>query len=321
MARREHTRDQAERPDPAVAKALGARRESKAVEFKSEFDPASRGAWCEILKDIVAVANSGGGVIVFGAEGAGRPSGADVRGVLGLDPAEVTDKIHAYTGVHFADVEIIDATKDGHQLAMLVVRASETPIVFTKAGTYDPGGGRQKTAFSKGTVYFRHGAKSEPGTTADLAGALERRLALIRQEWLSGVRRVVQAPPGSRLSVLPPEIRASDSPDAIPIRVVDDPSAPAYRIVDPDRTHPFRQKELIAEVRKRLPKGTVFNQFDVQAIRKTMPDANVARFRHQPRYGSPQYSIEFADWIVDQSEQDSRFFQQVRDRSRAGRDK
>jgi predicted HTH transcriptional regulator len=102
MAQRRYIEHQAEQRDAAVAKALSARRESKAVEFRSEFDPASRGAWCEILKDILAMANSGGGVIVFGIEGAGRPSGADMRGILGLDPAELIDKIHAYTGVHFA---------------------------------------------------------------------------------------------------------------------------------------------------------------------------------------------------------------------------
>ena len=253
-------------------------------------------------------------MIVFGIQAAGRPSGAEVQCILGLDPAEITDKIHAYTGVHFADLEIIDATKEGHQLAMLVLRASETPIVFTKAGTYDVGDGKQKTAFSKGTVYFRHGAKSEPGTTADLAGALGRRLDRIRREWLSGVRRVVEASPGSQLFVLPPEIRDSNSPNATPIRVVDDPSAPAYRIIDPDQTHPLRQKEVVAEVRKRLPQGTVFNQFDVQAIRKTMPDADAARFRRKPRFGSPQYSIEFVDWIVDQYEREPQFFQRARER-------
>jgi hypothetical protein len=302
-----------ERQD-AVGKALQAQRESKTVEFKSEFDPTLRGAWCEILKDIVAMANSGGGVIVFGLEEAGRPSGADIRAVLKLDLAEVSDKIHAYTGVHFADFEIIDAAKEGHQLAMLAIKTSESPIAFTKAGTYDAGGGKQKTAFSKGTVYFRHGAKSEPGTTADIAGAIERRLKAIRQEWLSGVRRVVQAPPGSQLSVLPPEIRDSNSPDATPIRIVDDPSAPAYRIVDPDQTHPLRQKELIAEVKKKIPENIVFNQFDAQAIRKTVPDANVPRYHHKPRFGSPQYSFDSVDWIVAQCQQDPTFFQQARAR-------
>ena len=172
-----------------------------------------------------------------------------------------------------------------------------------------------------GTVYFRHGAKSEPGTTADIAAAVERRLETIRQEWLSGVRRVVEAPPGSRLLVLPAEIRDSNSPDATPIRVVDDPSAPAYRIVDPDRTHPFRQKELIAELRKRLPRDVILNQFDIQAIREIVPKANAPRFRHNPRYGSPQYSIEFADWIVAQCERETRFLQQARDKFRAVRQK
>jgi predicted HTH transcriptional regulator len=132
MARRSLRKGHEEEQDPAVTKALAARRESKAVEFKSEFNPASRGAWCEILKDILAIANSGGGVIAFGIEGAGRPTGADLSNVLGLDPAEVTDKVHAYTGVHFADFEIIDAIKDGRQVAMLVIEPQKLQLSSRK---------------------------------------------------------------------------------------------------------------------------------------------------------------------------------------------
>jgi len=44
-----------------IQKALTAKRESKSVEFKETFDPTSPGDWCEVVKDIVAIANSGGG--------------------------------------------------------------------------------------------------------------------------------------------------------------------------------------------------------------------------------------------------------------------
>ncbi|MCK0103232.1 ATP-binding protein [Pseudohalocynthiibacter sp. F2068] len=46
-------------------------RENKTLDFKSEFNLAQRGDWCEIIKDIVAFANSGGGVLVIGLNDSG----------------------------------------------------------------------------------------------------------------------------------------------------------------------------------------------------------------------------------------------------------
>src|ERR1035438_10821193 len=40
--------------------------ESESVEYKSSFDSNSPADWAEIIKDIVALANSGGGAIIFG---------------------------------------------------------------------------------------------------------------------------------------------------------------------------------------------------------------------------------------------------------------
>lgn len=41
-------------------KGLKAKRESKFVDFKRSFNPAEGGEWCELIKDIVAMANTGG---------------------------------------------------------------------------------------------------------------------------------------------------------------------------------------------------------------------------------------------------------------------
>ena len=70
-----------------IEKALLVDRESKYIEFKSIFDAESNQDWCEIIKDIVAIANSGGGIIIFGLESDGSPSGNDVSAISELDPA------------------------------------------------------------------------------------------------------------------------------------------------------------------------------------------------------------------------------------------
>jgi hypothetical protein len=75
--------------------------ETAAVEFKSAFNPADKGEFLEILKDIAAMANSGGGTIVFGLLNDGTPSGADLTAVASLDPAKVTDAIYKYSDCQF----------------------------------------------------------------------------------------------------------------------------------------------------------------------------------------------------------------------------
>src|SRR5262249_4452179 len=137
-----------------------------------------------------------------------------------LDPAVIADKIRKYTDQHFAGFTLSGGTRRGFPVLALNVSGSSIPIVFTSPGTYDVGGGKQKTAFSKGTIYFRHGAKSEPGTSHDLQVAIERELDRIRSSWLDGITRVVTAPVGATISVLPGEVRLSDAAEATGVRLV-----------------------------------------------------------------------------------------------------
>ena len=66
--------------------------------------------------------------------------------------------------------------------------------MFRQPGSYETEQGRQKTAFVRGAVYFRHGAKSEPATSDDVRQFIERRLEAVRNAWLSGIRKVITAP-------------------------------------------------------------------------------------------------------------------------------
>ena len=152
------------------------RSETESVEFKSRFDAASKQHWCELVKDIVAMANSGGGLILFGVNDDGVVVSDSEPPRFAADPADVTNKIFSYTGQHFTGCRASTTQRSDHQIPALTIEAARIPMVFTSPGTYPTGTSTQKTAFAQGTVYFRHGAKSEPGTSDDLRASIEREL-------------------------------------------------------------------------------------------------------------------------------------------------
>jgi hypothetical protein len=217
-----------------LEKARNASRESKQIEFKCGFDPTSKGEWCEIIKDIVAIANSGGGIIIFGVNNDGSLSGLPVEAIKRIDPADLANKISKYTGCNDPQFEIQDIKRQGCILPAFIIQSSASPLVFVNPGTYDVGGKEQKIAFGKGTVYFRHVAKSEPGTTEDIRSTFERQLNQIRNSWFKHVKKVVKAPAGSQVIVQTPTdlstilhsdtIRVVNDPKAIPVTLTRDPS-------------------------------------------------------------------------------------------------
>jgi hypothetical protein len=176
--------------DAILAKIANAESETADLDFKSAFDPTSNGDWCELVKDIVAFANSGGGCIAFGVNNDGSPANGDLAPIRKVDPATVVDKIRKYTDQHFANFSFSAATRQDGDVVALIIQGVSMPIVFAATGNYDIGG-KQKNAFVQGTIYFRHGAKSEPGTTEDLRAALEREVDRVRSSWLDGIHKVV----------------------------------------------------------------------------------------------------------------------------------
>jgi len=300
-----------------IERAKNAKRESRYIEFKDRFDVNSSQHWCEIIKDIVAISNSGGGCIVFGVNDDGSPSEYDVSSVLGLDPATITDKIAKYTDIQFLDFEIEEIEKRGHKVAILIINATEVPIIFTKPGTYSICDGKQKTAFGRGTIYFRHGTKSEPGNYCDLQRAVERRIENVKKSWLSGIKKVVAAPLDHIIHVLPPDVKISSNPTASPIRLTDSKDAPACRLETPDKTHPYRQKEVIEKVNALL-RNKQINKYDILCVRRVhRVDESRPDFYYKPKYGVPQFSEGFVNWLVESFQKNSRFFDKARKKYRS----
>src|SRR6266446_1169041 len=92
---------------PHRRRKANAERESRGLDFKEQFDPEDSGGWCELIKDIVAIANSGGGRIIVGVKDNGQPSGWDPSPMLLLDHAKVVDRISRYVGEPFGDFEVV----------------------------------------------------------------------------------------------------------------------------------------------------------------------------------------------------------------------
>jgi hypothetical protein len=240
-----------------LQRAVNAQRESKYLDFKSELDKNSTATWIELIKDIAAFGNSGGGIIVFGVNNDGSLSNVDTKAILNIDIADVTNKLRKYTDYEFSGSEIVEVERNATRLAALLVPQTEIPIIFTKPGTYEIAPGKQKTAFSKGTVYFRHGAKSEPGNREDFINWRDREIERIRRSWLGGIRKVVESPAGHAINVVsspvdPKAVPSSDKGLSITAQLTADPGA--LRVVPQNAAElwPYRQKDLLKEVNKRV---------------------------------------------------------------------
>jgi Putative DNA-binding domain len=251
--------------------ALQSDQETDKVDFKESLDVNSKGEWCEILKDIVAMANSGGGVLLIGLKDDGTPSGFDVSPILNYDPANITNKIFSYTGKHFGNFKIFGADREGQIIAALEIGGVSVPLIFTSPGNYQGHDGRSKSAFNVGVVYFRHGAKSEGGTSDDLYAFLKREIEIVKQSWLDGIRKVVEAPEGSQIMILSAEAIAMDVASHGEFQLTSNPDAPAVREEDILKNYPYDYDTLTKMCRERYLDFTTNDKY--HQIRKPLEES------------------------------------------------
>ena len=293
--------------------------ETDKLDFKIGFDPSQRMDWCELVKDILAMANSGGGTIVVGANDDGSPSGHDTSKLLGLDHAEITDKIHKYTEQQFAGFRVDSGTIGEARVAVVTVEGVRLPIVFASPGEYEHPPGKKRSAFGKGTIYFRHGAKSEPGTTDDLRQALERELARVKGFWLDGILKVVEAPSDAEIHVVRTAVAVDQSGAGQKIRLSSDGSGPEFKVIDNDQLYPYRSKELLAKLTD-IVGSKAASSYDIQIVRRAYAIDENPNYSHKGKFGTRQYSDAFVDWLVSQYSADDQFFQRCRSAARVTRD-
>ena len=281
-----------------LVRAAQAKRGSRAVALAREV--SSPRAHLELIKDIVALANAGGGVIVWAPDAA-------------LDVEALARAIEAYTDQPSPALRRAELAHEAAARTALIVGPSDVPIAFAKAGEYGENG-TAHTVFAPGTIYFRHGAKSEPAKRDDLVRWRDRAVHEAQRDWLAGIRKVVHAPAGHSVVVLPPSGVASAGGVSVEARISGRATATAFVPRNAEEIWPYRQQGLLNAVNRHLPRSAWVNGYDVMCVNrkydvlKSRPD-----FAYKSHHlASPQYSSAYAAWLVDQYKADPAFFREAR---------
>ncbi len=298
--------------------AADANDEGECIDFKSEGSPGKPEFWCETVKDLVSFANSRGGIIIFGLDSNGTPSDGDCSSLERLDNADIQNQVYKYTGITIQSISTLKVVRNSVLCLAISVEAERTLIPFIKPGTYEPEHGKQKTTFSQGTIYVRHGSKSEACSRDDLRAWLERELIRIREDWLTNIRKVVEAPLGHAVVVVSNATPLAESGATISARLTTDPNAIAVRLQNPKKDWPHRQIDVMNRFNAK-DLGCKINSHDLVAIKyvhkineSTTPDLMLKTHRA----ASPQYSDQFIDWLAAEYTKDSNLFVNARSKWR-----
>jgi hypothetical protein len=175
----------------------GSRKEPPDIEFKLGFD-GSNASWLDVLKHLVAMANSGGGTLVFGVDRDGARRGLPGSLLAVFDPANITNKLRKYSpgNVTTAYRELVVGSL---QFGFLLVDGSESIGVFESDGNFQMPDGKPGRSFVRGIVYVRVPGSTREATQRDL-DALVHRIAERRvSAFLARIERIAKVPDESEL--------------------------------------------------------------------------------------------------------------------------
>jgi hypothetical protein len=163
---------------------LAFRGERPKLDYKVAYDDSEKGDQVEIIKDIVAIANTEGGFIVLGANDDGTAVGLVVNQANAVDDSKISTRLQNYLGV-LTPIHVSSHEIDGTRLAVISVsKASDVPLVFAKSGQY---GTPTREVFRAGDVFVRHSSRSERWNQEDVRRMTERMVERRREEWLRTV--------------------------------------------------------------------------------------------------------------------------------------
>jgi hypothetical protein len=287
-------------------------RTARIVDFKC----ASEAAWLELIRDLVALANSGGGKLLVQSA---RDHGDEEAGALMCLTADsVRQKLAHFTGSSFADFQFSEHNSSSQSEKEIRVAAADFPIGFVRTtGNAEHAGNTDQVEMPvAGSFYFRHGDRSEPGTTADLQAFFLRLLRRVRRRWLRRIRQAVSEPTAAARTAAPSKRKSLERIKVEraylqPVRIVTDPNAPALQPQDVDRLYPWRQKDLVRELNSRLGRRFL-NSYDIQAVRRQHRLDERPDFVFNLPGAGRRYSPAVAEWVLDQYARDPNFFHQTR---------
>jgi len=166
-------------------------------------DPADR---LELVKNLVALANAGGGQLIFGRNDT-EFVGLDLETLKALDSARLADFVDKFTTPAKLVISHEHISFEGDRtLCVVRVDAAAVPIVMADIGNYADKGGRTKSAFLKGDIWTRHGSRTERVTYEDIRQWIERARRDERETILGRINKVIDIPEGAEIQIVQPAV-------------------------------------------------------------------------------------------------------------------
>ncbi|MEX2144269.1 MAG: hypothetical protein WD740_06715 [Anaerolineales bacterium] len=184
--------------------------ESRNEDLKIKIDIQVAAEKLELIKNIAAIANSGGGKIILGKNEKKSP-GISVAETKQLDSARVADLVSKYikpSQVHVGHT--LKRVKKGRFLLTLNISRVTYPVVFSKQG-FDPIANRP--VFRVGDVWTRHSSKTEPIEHEDLRLWIEAAKGSAINQMKDRLRIIAEAPEDADIKAVTRSGKPISSPE------------------------------------------------------------------------------------------------------------
>lgn len=228
--------------------------EGKGQDYKSAFDVADPSAKLKLVKDLVAMANSGGGIIFVGRSETQTP-GVDPSLTEDLDSARMADYADKYVAPASLDLSHgIEELDNGNVVINLQVEEANYPMVMSRQGTwsgFEPK--KDKPLFHKGDIWVRHSSKTEKASHEDIRHWIDSAVQAEREKIMGRLTTYVNLPEGTSLQVVSPSGMSIDSPQALIESVIERRKLdPSHLLGGDDLLWIFRQREALQLENKHL---------------------------------------------------------------------
>lgn len=212
--------------------------ESKNSDLKAFFDRNSEEAKVDLVKNLVAIANAGGGSITFGRDETSI-YGIDNATVKALDSARVNDLVSKFINPAQLDVSHeIDKIEGNHFILTLIVPPADIPLVMSRPGAWKGSNPKKdKPLFIRGDIWTRHGTKTERITYEDIRDCILSNRKDEKDSVLDRITTLVNLPHGASIEVVDQGGAPIDTPKGLLS------SAVRWRDRDPD--HLLSPKDLL----------------------------------------------------------------------------
>jgi len=187
--------------------------ESSILDNKATFEHDSQKARLGLLRDVIAIANSGGGKIVIGNDEV-SDIGVTKEVAAAVDSSKVAEWLS-----NFASPAPVDLSHDIRQVGKekyvvtLIISAAEFPLVASKRGIWKGADSkRDRPLFEVGDVLIRHSTRTEKANYEDLRRWIVRAKETERSAILDRLSTFIRLPEGADLLVVSQAGQPIDTP-------------------------------------------------------------------------------------------------------------